>query len=136
MDMNELDHERHQRRISTTMELIAERSRWTPEERRADYLARCVGEFQDGVTCVFTIRALDGNLPFETCVFDRRYKAEGGGVVVAAYPTHLDAQKGQADWVEIMVHNAPQELRDVGNDPISEMLEALEPAKLVFKKEH
>lgn len=57
---------------------------------------------------VSTIKAADGDRPYETAVLDTRYNTSF--IVVEAYDTAEEAVKGHDHWVSVMSTNPPASL--------------------------
>lgn len=89
------------------------------DERKVDHT-----ELEGGAQ-IDTARVSDGRQPFETAVSHPDYN-DDKWVIVEAYDTKEDAQKGHDRWVKTMgTDPLPTELKDCSNANISGFVEAL-----------
>jgi len=90
-----------------------------------DYEERVVARYETDDVLVNTCLVTDGRHPYETGVCHPDYN-EDKCVVVEAYDTKEDAQKGHDSWVEIMTgEKLPLFLRDCANALITQLLEVV-----------
>lgn len=83
-----------------------------------NYESRKVAWYDDAVLMVSTTRVTDGRQPYETAVQHERYGPHM--VIVEAYDTREEVEKGHAVWVERMTaEDLPKKLHDCGNSAIA-----------------
>lgn len=89
----------------------------------SDYESRKVDRYEEGGIMVSTARVSDGELPYETGVFDSRY--HDSVFIVEAYGSKDDAQQGHGKWVKLLTGNEPPDtIIECRNSRISQLKEA------------
>lgn len=89
----------------------------TYDERRVDKY-----ESDDNPLVISTAAVTDGKLPFETAVHHPLYNSNMW-IIVDAYSTREEAQKGHDEWVKTMTAKTlPLTLTDGANSKIGQML--------------
>jgi hypothetical protein len=82
-----------------------------------NYEERAVAHYESGVLAVDTCSVSDGEKEFETAVMHPSYLSNW--IIVEAYDTKEDAEKGHEKWVNIMMaEELPDKLVDCGNCPM------------------
>lgn len=87
-----------------------------------NYESRCVAKSEYPWGFISTARVSDGKQPFETAIKHKKYN-DGSMVIVAAYDTKEEAQKGHLYWIKIMTAGVlPEKLIDIANSHIASFL--------------
>ncbi len=97
-----------------------------------NYEARKVTRFEDAdnLITVDTCSVSDGHHPYETGIEHPEYNG-GLFIIVEAYDTIEDAQKGHDKWIEIITHEPlPVALEDCQNSEITDHF-----GKLIYPRE-
>ncbi len=90
------------------------------------YEQRKVDRYDKGGLIIDTAGVTDGARPYETAVCHPEYN-DGLWVIVEAYPTKPEAQKGHNRWVKPMTSKKPpSSLKDCKNAAIAELCGDLE----------
>lgn len=93
-----------------------------------NYEARKVDSYNDDKTGLFisTARVTDGKQPFETAVGHPDYRDDGKLVIVEAYDTKAEAQRGHDKWLRLMTTEPlPDKLVDCCNAGLADFASAL-----------
>jgi hypothetical protein len=85
-----------------------------------NYEDRVVARDEADGLVIDTAQVSDGRQPFETGVKDPHYNG-GDWVIVAAYDTREEAERGHAEWVRRMTDSPPRVLQDCQNAEIGQM---------------
>ena len=97
-----------------------------------NYEDRKVANFSNDDCTIDTCSASDGRQDYETAVKHILYN-DNKWVIVEAYDTEEEAQKGHDKWVKIMSEKElPESLKDCQNAEISNLLDSDD---LIFKKQ-
>jgi len=100
-----------------------------------DYEQRKVSRYEEGAVIIDTAMVTDGKQPFETAVAHPLYN-NGKFIIVEAYDTKEDAQKGHDEWVKIMTEGElPESLQDCVNAGISQIGEVVGIQMIFPRKE-
>ncbi len=90
-----------------------------------NYEQRKVANFTKDELVIDTASVTDGDHPYETGILHPEYN-DGDWIIVEAYDSKEDAQRGHDDWVKIMTaKELPDELRDCVNAGIGKLSESI-----------
>ncbi len=98
-----------------------------------NYEDRKVDRYEKNGLMVDTCSVTDGNKPFETAVESPEYN-NGKMVIVQSYDTIEEAKEGHLKWVDLMLNNPPEYLRDCANAEISQLIELFSEDMMIFPR--